>query len=219
MSSSTDARGRRVCVVRDAPVHAFTALEDLDGRGDAAWPGVDPDALADAVARGYADGHARGLADGLAAGEAAAAEAARRQRADATAAVDAALDALAAATTEVLAGRDDTVTGLERALAGAAFELAEALLGRELELASSPGRDALTRALRLAEGTEAVVVRMHPDDVATLGDHADLAPGRDVTVVADPTVERHGCLVQVGDGCVDAQLGPALARVREVLAP
>lgn len=218
MSSSTEVLGRRVRVVRDAPVHAFTPLPDLGGRGDGAWPGSDPDALADAVARGYADGHAQGRAEGFAAGEAAAAEVSRRQQADAAAAVGAVLDALAAAAAQVRAQRDDTVAGLERSLVGAAFELAEALLGRELELATSPGRDALARALRLAEGTEAVLVRMHPDDVATLGTHADLAPGRDVTVVADPTVERNGCVVQVGDGCVDAQLGPALARVRQVVA-
>lgn len=192
-------------------------LQDLDALGDAARRAVDPVAMAEALARGYAEGHEEGMAAGFAAGQEAAADDVDRQRAEVAAAVAGALQSLAAASVEVLSRRDDTVAALERSLVDAAFELAEAIVGRELELATSPGRDALVRALRLAAGTDAVVVRMHPDDIATLGD-ADLAPGREVTVVADPTVGRNGCLVQVGDGCVDAQIGSALGRVREVLS-
>jgi flagellar biosynthesis/type III secretory pathway protein FliH len=39
-----------------------------------------------------------------------------------------------------------------------------------------------------------------------------------VHVVADPSVEPAGCVVECDATRVDAQLSPALARVREVLA-
>jgi flagellar biosynthesis/type III secretory pathway protein FliH len=42
--------------------------------------------------------------------------------------------------------------------------------------------------------------------------------GREVHVVADPSVEPAGCVVECDATRVDAQLSPALARVREVLA-
>ncbi len=67
----------------------------------------------------------------------------------------------------------------------------------------------------------AVVVRLNPDDAALLAGSADdlaaLSPTATLELVADPAVERGGCLADVGDRTVDAQLSSALARVREVL--
>lgn len=218
MSSSTDTHARRSAVVRHARFHAAPELADLDALDAGARRVVDPAALADALAEGYEDGRAEGHAAGYEAGRAAALLEGAQQRDEHEIAVSRAVAALAAAADELRTRRDETVAALESALVSGALELAEAVVGRELALAVSPGRDALVRALRLAEGTEAVVARLHPDDLATVGDQADLAPGRDLSVVADPSVGRGGCLLQIGDGCVDASLGAALERVRQVLA-
>ncbi len=45
-----------------------------------------------------------------------------------------------------------------------------------------------------------------------------LGAGRDLTLVADPGVEPGGCILAVGDSRIDAQLGPALDRVRAALS-
>lgn len=217
MSSSTDSTALGSRIVRHAAGTTTPVLQDLDALSPAARRVVDPEALAEAIASGYQDGRAEGHAQGLAAGRAAALEDAARQQAHRSARTEQAVDALRDAANQAQQRYQDAIAGLEDALVAGAFDLAEALLGRELELATSPGRDAVTRALRLAAGTDPVSVRLHPDDIATLGEPTSLAPGRALTVVADPSVERGGCLLQVGDGRVDARLSAALDRVRQVL--
>lgn len=216
MSSSID---RTTQVLRNAHVRPMPELVDLDALTGASRRAVDPQVVAEAEARGYADGHAAGYQDGYAAGQQDAVEEAAQADRARTEAVEAALAALATAAADLSACRGADLADVEDALVDGAFELATAVVGRELQLADAPGRDALARALRLADSREPVLARLHPDDVATLGDHAELAPGRDVTVVADATVERGGCLVELGDGRVDARLSTALERVKAVLAP
>ena len=84
--------------------------------------------------------------------------------------------------------------------------IAEALVGRHLELAAAPALDAVHRALALLPRQAAATVRVHPDDVATLPDLTDALPGGSVVVVADPTVEPGGCVAEAGDRTVDARL-------------
>jgi len=103
---------------------------------------------------------------------------------------------------------------VEAQIVEAALALAEAVIGRELAVAASPGADALARALRVAGDERPVVVRMHPDDVALLAP-SDRPP--EVELVADPSVERGGCVAEAGDWRVDAQLGPALDRAKAAL--
>jgi flagellar assembly protein FliH len=107
---------------------------------------------------------------------------------------------------------------IEREVVSVAFELATALVGRELEVARDPGADALTRAMALVPDRGEVVARLHPADAETFQRADRRAPGREpFTIVADPSVERGGCIVDVSTTQVDAQLGPALQRMREAL--
>lgn len=216
MSSSIE---RATHVLRGAPVEPMPELVDLDALSGASRRAVDPTVVAEAEARGYADGHGAGYQDGYDAGRRAALDEAERAAAGNVTAIESALAALGAAAIDLSACRGADLADAEDSLVAGAFELATAVLGRELQLADAPGRDALARALRLADSREPVLARLHPDDVATLGDHTELAPGRDVTVVADETVERGGCLVELGDGRIDARLSTALERVKAVLAP
>jgi flagellar assembly protein FliH len=91
------------------------------------------------------------------------------------------------------------------------------LLGRELAMASAPGLDALQRALTLCPTDVPVVVRLHPDDLDEVPAEALAGLPASVTVVADETVERAGAVAEAGTQRVDAQLGAALERVRQVL--
>lgn len=107
---------------------------------------------------------------------------------------------------------------IERSVATMAVQIAEVLIGRHLELGKWSALDAVRRALALAPRQSAVIVRVHPDAVEELPDISGALPGGSVTVVADPSVEIGGCIVEAGNRTIDAQLGPALDRLREVLA-
>jgi flagellar assembly protein FliH len=103
-----------------------------------------------------------------------------------------------------------------------ALELAEAVIGRELELASGPVRDALRRALQLAPPGVVLTVHVNPVDSPYLDEKflSELeasVPGSSLSLSEDPTVEPGGCIVESGACRIDAQIGPALQRAREVL--
>jgi flagellar assembly protein FliH len=105
----------------------------------------------------------------------------------------------------------------ENSLPRFAFELLELLFGRESQLAVDPGRDAIARALALDETTLPARARLAPCDATMVGDLAELTLLREVTVVADPTIEPGGAVVEVGATTIDAQLSQALQRVRAVM--
>ena len=206
MSSSSRAR-----VLRGVSFErVFSPLEtELPGPPVA----IDPAVAAAEERRGYDDGFATGMGEGLAAGRAAAAaeSAAELSRLEALG------RSLATAAEDLGRRQALELAGLEDALAWAAVDLASAIIGRELEVSASPGADALARALALVQAGSTAVARLHPSDVAAL-EEAPLghAPGA-LTILSDPAVEPGGCILEVGDSRIDAQLGPALDRVRAAL--
>jgi flagellar assembly protein FliH len=209
----------------DLRTSAFAPVTGVDARlTDPHLQSVVDRARLAAVAAGRAEGHAEGYAEGLAAAAAqaqrtatqvrAGSEAAERQRdAHLTRAVELLLTAADAfRTTEqvVLAEIEDTVVEL-------ALSIARTVLDRELAASADPGADAIARALALAPDDCPVTVRLHPDDVLALGELSHAVPSRKVVVIADPAVELGGCVAEAAGRQVDAQVGPALARVAVVL--
>jgi len=184
-------------------------------------------ARASAVAAGYAEGWAQGVREATAEAQAAAQAAQERARAvaeqderdraaalqQAAAAVLAAADRLAQREVPVLAELEDVVLG-------AAVELAEALLGRALASSPEPGLDALRRVLALTPDGGSPVVRLHPEDLASLGapegDH--LVDGRVVRLRPDPTLARGDAVAEYGASTIDARLSAAVQRVRAQVA-
>jgi flagellar assembly protein FliH len=100
-----------------------------------------------------------------------------------------------------------------------ALQLAEAIIGRELELSSKPWRDAMRRALMLAPPETEIRLRLHPDDAAAA--HTDETLMNDlsplVRIVPDHSVERSGAIADAGSCRIDAQISSALERVRASL--
>ena len=107
---------------------------------------------------------------------------------------------------------------LDSAVADLAAQIAEVLVGRHLELGEWSAHEAVLRALALAPRHSVAVVRVHPESTLRLQEVSDAVPGGSVTVVSDPAVEPGGCVVEAGHRTIDAQVGPALQRLREVLA-
>ncbi len=164
---------------------------------------------------GYRDGHALGLADAREEVDQAIND--HRSNANRLARVVQALEDAA----DDLGRRDSlALADVEREIVTMAVELAEQLIGRELEVAQDSVIDAMARALRVLPERGTPVLRVHPDDETTAREaaHADLVRWRGaVTVVADARVEAGGCIVDVDDCRIDAQLGPAIERLRDTL--
>jgi flagellar assembly protein FliH len=226
MSSSSSARVR---VLRGVSFErAFSPLEtELPGPPVE----VDPVVAAAEERRGYDDGYRAGLAEGLAAGRAAlAAESAAH-----VARLEGVIRALNEAAADLRRRQALELAGLEDTLARTAVDLASAIIGRELQVAESPGADALARALALVPAGATAIARLNPADAALLdgarpssgliapdsacGGPAGAGPAAPigVTIVPDPAIEAGGCILEVGDSRIDAQLGSALDRVRAAL--
>lgn len=106
---------------------------------------------------------------------------------------------------------------LSACLAEAALTIAESLVGREIDTATHIGRDAVRRGLASIPNRKDAVARLHPLDVETVGDLAGIAPGRAVKLVADPSIERGGAILEAGICTVDAQISTAIRRARATL--
>ena len=219
MSSSSSAmRDRGTRVLRGAPAAPVAGPLEVLGLdlAPAGLARLDPSRIDAAVASGRAAGFDAGFAAGQDAGRAAAdaayAELTATYQARLAAVVQASEDAVA----EAMSGVTAVADAAARVTAGAAFAVAEAIVGRELALATAPGRDAVARALALAPDGVDLVLRLHPEDAGALATD-ELPAGRTVTVVADPTVAVGDCMAEAGWTRVDARIGSALERVRAVL--
>ena len=172
---------------------------------------IDHDALVSEHARSEREGRDAGYAAGLAEARADA----RAVSESASAAQASLLSALEAAIAEAHGVLETERHSLERSAAELAFRITEAVLTRELALSSSPGLEAIKRALAEAPETSGAVVRLNPADVEALGDASEIHDPE--TIVADPAVGAGGCVLEVGAAFVDARIESSLERVRKVL--
>lgn len=136
-----------------------------------------------------------------------------------TAAVQAMTEQIRVAAGSVSRDRRSIVDEVVSDAVDLAFELVQLLVGKAAPLRDDAVRHALTRALALAPDGADVRVRVHPGlDLSALGlDSLVPATAGSVSVVADASVEETGCIVEAGACRIDAQVGPALERVRAVL--
>lgn len=98
--------------------------------------------------------------------------------------------------------------------------VAEELLGRELRSVDDIAVAAVERAVALVPDRGEVVIRLHPNDLATVGEHTSgwSTGGLSLQLVADVAIQPGGCVAVVGPLRIDAQLAPALDRVRAQLS-
>lgn len=172
-----------------------------------------------AAARQRETGYADGYADGMRQAEHDVAEAIadHRRNAGRLAELTAALGDAA----QQLANRDEVaLADIEADVIALAIELAGELVGRELAVVDRGLIDSLERVIGLVPDRGRPTVRVHPLDEETAREAiaADVARWPEsVVILADPAVERGGCVVEV-DACrIDGQIGPALARLRATL--
>ncbi|MDA8061411.1 MAG: FliH/SctL family protein [Actinomycetota bacterium] len=190
-----------------APARVITGRVDLSRRRlERFGPAVSEAERREVLDRAREQGRREGL-------EQAAAEiAASRRR------VDEAAEVLGRVAEALEAARESAAEVAGEAVLGLAVELAETVIGRHLELAASPGADALRRALASVAPGSRVTAHLAPADLESLGDdRVHEGSALRVELVADPSLERGDCMVDCGPSVVDARLAPALERVRDLL--
>lgn len=179
-----------------------------------------------------ADGERAGYAAGWVAGARAAAEAAaeaERRRAEDARRAQAERDAEVAAGAELLAQAAARLAGrtaadeahLRGVLQAAAFELAEAVLRRELRSGPGSARDLVERALALPGGIAGTTLHVSPVDVellTTLTADAGVVLPEGVQLVADARLAPGDVLVEDATGALDGRIRAALDRARAALA-
>jgi flagellar assembly protein FliH len=101
------------------------------------------------------------------------------------------------------------------ALAAAAIELAEAILGYELGNEERAAHAAVNRALDVTHLDDVRTVRLHPADLALLDDHVRRNAG--VTFTADSSLSRGDAITEFPSGYLDARLSTALDRAKVAL--
>jgi flagellar assembly protein FliH len=209
-SSSRERTGARV--LRDVAVVTPANLSQVSARV-ARTLVVDPalieSALRDGRQAGYDDGFGAGYADGLAE--------ARARTEDLAERLAGLFPQLAAASTALYEREATARIHIEDQVVEVAFEIAQVLVGHELAHTENIGRDVLARALAFAPDQGHVVARLHPDDLAALGDPDNLALGRSFAVVPDAGLRPGDCVVDVNGCHIDARIDAALERIQSVL--
>lgn len=104
-----------------------------------------------------------------------------------------------------------------------ARRMAEKIVGHAVAVDAEVMREIARRALAtIGLGKSEVRLRVHPEDLAALsaapgGAVAALAATADLTLVADVSVGRGGCIVETAAGRVDARLDVQLEALEQVL--
>lgn len=115
--------------------------------------------------------------------------------------------------------RQTIIRQSERQVVQLALSIAQRILRREVqvdqELTCAMARVALDR-LGDAASTR---IRLHPDDHAAIAaSHGPAWAGRNVTIEADPSINRGGCLIESPFGFVDASIEAQFQVIEHALA-
>jgi flagellar assembly protein FliH len=138
----------------------------------------------------------------------------RRRSEAARTEVQLALDALARSAEEFRRRELPLLQHLDAAITAAALEIAEVIVGRELDSTEGSARVALGRVTQEA-GPGTSIVRLNPEDIAVIAEEA--APGAGVDLVPDSALERGDAIIELSEGSIDARVARSIERARAAL--
>jgi flagellar biosynthesis/type III secretory pathway protein FliH len=104
-----------------------------------------------------------------------------------------------------------------------AVSIARRVLGKELEFHPEAVVEIVKHALaEKARQRREISLRVHPDDLAVIREHRAelleiLSRTKEIAIREDPSVERHGVIIETDAGIIDAQLETQLAAFERVL--
>jgi flagellar assembly protein FliH len=134
------------------------------------------------------------------------------------------VDAVNRATDRIIAELRAQFANAADSVLGTAYEVAFAVINRDLRKSPRSGEDALHAALALVPAHEPCVARLHPSDHALINESTQaialsgLRAGRaEFSIVSDPTVALGDCVIDMESARVENRLADALARVRDAM--
>ena len=100
--------------------------------------------------------------------------------------------------------------------------MAEKILRTKLAIDPDRGQQMILDALRKATGNARLRLRLNPDDLARLGDHAEdivcsVGTAGEATLVEDSSISPGGCVIETRHGVIDARLETQLERIASEL--
>ncbi len=103
-----------------------------------------------------------------------------------------------------------------------AIAIAERLVHRQIEIDPSILLDWLHESVRLVQSDTRLELRMHPDDIASLGESLEEFVEQQknrtaIQLIPDNNIERHGMVLRTPESTIDQQLSTQLERLREEL--
>jgi flagellar biosynthesis/type III secretory pathway protein FliH len=122
-------------------------------------------------------------------------------------------DALRRSASDAIVAEESTVIAL-------ACEIAKTVLGREAESSERVFRDVAMRAMAHVRRATVVVLRVHPEDVATAESLALQLRTHEteMLVVEDVSVDRGGVVLDTDVGVVDAKIQSQIDGIAQILA-
>lgn len=196
------AEGQAARIVEAAQREAQRLVEDAKGQG---------------FEQGKAEGRAEGHEAGLAAG-----------KAEALAEWTPQLTSLAQSLEAVVGELDARRLEIEQDARGSvlrfALTMGEKVVQRRVEVEPEAVIDQVERALSMVLGATEATVCLHPEDVAVMQEAQPalgerLRQAKQVRWSADESLGRGGCVVEAGDGLVDASIETQLRRIVAALLP
>lgn len=99
-----------------------------------------------------------------------------------------------------------------------AAAIAQRIVRQRLDLDPERSLEMIRNALQLAAGVPHILLKVHPDDAALLGDHAEatvqsLAVCGRAEVVADAALTRGSCVIETRHGAIDGRVETLLDRI------
>ncbi len=212
-----DLRRQAAQVRERAEAQARELVEEARRSAERLAAGVREEALARGLEQGLTEGRAKGLEEGRRQGR----EEALKQAGPRLRAAAEAFDAVA---TELRGRREELLREARRSVLEVALRLAERVVHRYAEVDGQTVVRQLDAALSHVAQPVDALARVHPDDLAAveaamaeLGRRHEL--GAALRVEADAAVGRGGCVLQYGQGRLDATLETQLRRLAELVIP
>lgn len=165
---------------------------------------------------GFADGREAGLSDADAEIERRALERAEQMVAEKLSSL------MHAAAEALLHERDQWRAEWEAIGVRLSIAIAKKLIRKEFDADPEAAHASIAAVLELAAGQPRVSIRMHPNDIALLGEHADevaagLASCAEATVTPDESMMPGGCFVETQHGIIDGRIDTQLNRIASEL--
>lgn len=129
--------------------------------------------------------------------------------------IEQAAHALGVAAKQVQQREAPVLASVDRAIAEGAVDIAESIIGRVLDDEAQAAHDAVQRAMAAVDLEEAQVIRMHPDDVALIG---DVRLPAHVRLVGHPSLSRGDAIIEMPHGYLDARISAAVRRARQAIS-